>query len=165
MRCGSWRAVVAEATLARSPASSCTRDAHSGSQASTLRAARAGAANPRHAAKRTINLFIGRLRSETMRAVSAEAVDVLQDDLIVLDAQHGAILRKLEAKPGKLARRIIEHDRMPIGPVLLGCDRRRAEVDGAGVKPVVPVARPPSRHELENPLGVPAGLLGAIRLR
>ncbi len=49
MTCGSWRAVVAEYTVALSPASSCVSAAHSGSHASTFSAALAGctAAEPR----------------------------------------------------------------------------------------------------------------------
>ena len=102
MRCGSCWAVVALLALTRSPPSSVASAAHSGSQASTLRAAWAGpAARLSRAAYRGVRRvvrmrFIGGLLKR-MRAVRAQAHDVLQKPLPVAAARARAVQRELQA--------------------------------------------------------------------
>src|SRR6185503_11988682 len=88
MRCGSWRAVVAETTETLSPPSSCASADHSGSQAKMFSAKTGLAMNRRTAGRR---FFM--LTSELVRAVRAEADDVLEEDLVV-----GLVLPRVVAR-------------------------------------------------------------------
>src|SRR5258706_6670465 len=128
MRCGSDRAVVADTTETLSPPSSCASDAHSGSQAKTLNA-NAGAAarvqsNAIHPLRRRVFMLVA---SEPVRAVRAEAHDVLEEHLIVGLALARVVARKLQAHAAELARIPVDHD----GVALRGVAREDRKVSRA----------------------------------
>src|SRR6185503_18109093 len=135
MRCGSWRAVVAETTETLSPPSSCASADHSGSQAKMFSAKTGLAMNRRTAGRR---FFM--LTSELVRAV-----------------------RELQPHAAELAWIPVDHHRMAFRVVgtedrkIRGVQRAR-DAGGPGVQLVVAVARAPLRQELANALQVPARL-------
>src|SRR5688572_26431998 len=118
MRCGFWVAVVAALTFRRSPPISLASDAHSGSQATTLSAARAGMPKPimkssrtrRHVggAARRAGLFMA-ISSEAVSTMRTEAHDVLQVDLPIGDRRVAAVGGELQAKPAEFGQRVVDH--------------------------------------------------------
>src|SRR5262245_21267685 len=166
MRCGSCRAVVAEYTKTLSAPSSWARAAHSGSQVKTLSAAAAGnAASARTDAAASFRIDFMFAPLELVGAVSAQADDVLEEDLVVGRVRARLVLRELQPDAAELTRAPVHHDRAACR-VVLGEDREirgseRARIDEAdagraGAQAVVPVADSPHRDELVHALEVPA---------
>src|SRR6202165_94975 len=168
MRCGSCRAVVAEKTETLSPPSSCASAPHSGSQAKTFSAAPAGHAsiavpNARSNLRRVF-MFVA---LEPVRAMRAEAHDVLEKELVVGLVEPRVVPRELQTNAAGLARVPVDHRRMPLR--LVGFEDReirRAQRTGihqpdvrrARIKPVVAVAEAPLRQELVHTLQIPSRL-------
>src|SRR4051812_14120453 len=102
---------------------------------------------------------------EPMRAVGAEADDVLEEDLVVGLAQARVVARELQADAAELARAPIDHHGLPLR-VVAAEDREirrraRAGIDQAerrraGIELVIAVAGAPLRNELIHALQVPA---------
>src|SRR5689334_418189 len=101
MRCGSCSAVVAAKTLTLSPPISFASAAHSGSQAKTFTAAPADTAHAKaaQAIQGFRKMFIP--PSEGMRAMRAEAYDVLQEHLAVRVCGSRIIAGELQAQAGE----------------------------------------------------------------
>src|SRR5690349_4291556 len=158
-RCGSCCAVVAEKTFTLSPPSSCASEAHSGSQVKTLSAAAGHAMN----AVRMVNASFSTvfmLSSERMRAMRAEAHDVLEEHLVVRLVRARVIARQLQPDPAELTRVPVEHHAVLLW-LVAGKDREsrgRIDTHAAGVEPVVAIAHAPLRHELIHRLRIPTGL-------
>src|SRR6267143_6278889 len=168
MRCGSCRAVVAEKTATSSPTSSCASAPHSGSQAKTFRAAAAGHASSTapNAARNSRIVFMS-IASELVRAMRAQAYDVLEKELVVGLVEPRVVPRELEPDAAELARIPVHHHRVALR-VVAAEDReiRRAQRSGlhqsdarrTRIKPVIAVADPPLRQELVHALQIPARL-------
>src|SRR5467141_1980112 len=168
MRCGSCRAVVAEKTATLSPPSSCASAPPSGSQAKTFSAAPAGHASiavPN--ARSNLRRVFMCIALEPVRAMRAEANDVLEKELVVGLVEPRVVPRELEPDAAELARVPVHHHRVALRVVATE-DReirraQRAGVDepdvrGARIKPVVAVADTPQRQELVDALQIPARL-------
>src|SRR4051812_14155673 len=168
-RCGSCRAVMAVVTRTLSPPISFERAPHSGSQARTLSAASAGSG--------IVNRNKMRIRLmaalEGMRAMCAEAVDVLQDQLAIGDRDARLVGGKLQAKAAELGRAPVHHDgiarRVISGHQQPEVRSARSEpvrddgvVDRAVIEAVVAVSDAPARHELIDRLRVPARLAAGV---
>src|SRR6266850_5889434 len=110
MRCGSCFAVVAEKTETLSPPSSCASAPHSGSHAKTLMAAKVGHASRPHAMPRqTLKIVFMSVPSEPVRAVRAQAHDVLEEHLVVGLVHARVVARELQADAAELARAPVDH--------------------------------------------------------
>src|SRR6267143_845001 len=168
MRCGSCRAVVAEKTATLSPPSSCASAPHSGSQAKTFSAAPAGHASiaiPN--ARSNLRRVFMCTASELVRAVRAQAHDVLEKELVVGLVEPRVVARELQPDAAELARVPVDHRRVALRVVATE-DReiRRAQRAGihqpdarrARIKPVVAVAEAPLRQELVHALQIPSRL-------
>src|SRR6266403_1511459 len=168
MRCGSCSAVVAEKTETLSPPSSCASAPHSGSQAKTFSAAPAGHASmavPN--ARSNLRRVFMCIASELVRAVRAQAHDVLEKELVVGLVEARVIARELQPDAAELARVPVHHHRVALR-VVTAEDReirraQRAGVDepdvrGARIKPVIAVAEAPLRQELVHALQIPSRL-------
>src|SRR6267143_1966306 len=168
IRCGSCSAVVAEKTATLSLPSSCASAPHSGSQAKTFSAAPAGHASiavPN--ARSNLRRFFMCIALEPVRAVRAEAHDVLEKELVVGLVKARVIARELQPDAAELARVPVDHRRVALRPVgLQDREIRRAQRTGihqsdvrrARIKPVVAVAEAPLRQELIHALQIPARL-------
>src|SRR6266404_1936799 len=168
MRCGSCSAVVAEKTETLSPPSSCASAPHSGSQAKTFSAAAAGHASIAvpNARSNLRRVFMG-IASELVRAMRAQAHDVLEKELVVGLVEPRVVARELQADAAELARIPVDHRRVALRPVgLQDREIRRAQRAGidepdvrrARIKPVVAVAEAPLRQELVHSLQIPSRL-------
>src|SRR6266513_3466554 len=168
IRCGSCSAVVAEKTATLSPPSSCASAPHSGSQVKTFSAAPAGHASIAVAnARSNLRRVFMWIALEPVRAVRAEAHDVLEKELVVGLAQARVVARELQPDAAELARVPVHHHRVALR-VVAAEDReircaQRAGVDQpdfrrARIKPVIAVADPPLRQELVDALQIPARL-------
>src|SRR5205807_10529259 len=139
--------VVAEKTETLSPPSSCAIAPHSGSQLKTFSAAPAGhastaVANARSNSRRVFMC----VALEPVRAVRAEAHDVLEKDLVVGLVEPRVVPRELQPDAAELARVPVHHYRVALR-VVAAEDReirraQRARVDqpdvrGARIKPVI----------------------------
>src|SRR6266480_6132353 len=168
MRCGSCSAVVAKKTATLSPPSSCASAPHSGSQAKTFSAAPAGHASiavPN--ARSNLRRVFMWIALEPVRAVRAEAHDVLEKELVVGLVEPRVVPRELQPDAAELARVPVHHYCVALRAVAAE-DReiRRAQrarvnqpdVRGARIKPVIAVADPPLRQELVDPLQIPSRL-------
>src|SRR5882762_9651645 len=168
IRCGSCRAVVAEKTETLSPPSSCASAPHSGSQAKTFSAAPAGHASmavPN--ARSNLRRFFMCIALEPVRAMRAEAHDVLEKELVVGLVEPRVVARELQPDAAELARIPVHHHRVALR-VVAAEDReiRRAQRTGihqpdigrARIKPVVAVAEAPLRQELVHALQIPSRL-------
>src|SRR5467141_4715227 len=168
MRCGSCSAVVAKKTETLSPPSSCASAPHSGSQAKTFSAAPAGHASTAVPnARSNLRRVFMCIASELVRAVRAQAHDVLEKELVVGLVEPRVIARELQPDAAELARVPVDHRRVALWPVALQ-DReiRRAQRTGihqpdirrARIKPVIAVADAPLRQELVHALQIPSRL-------
>src|SRR6266850_2042330 len=167
MRCGSCIGVVAENTESLSPPSSCASAAHSGSQAKTFTAAVTGtAAAPMAKAKsilKSLSMFVA---SELVRAVRAQAHDVLEEHLGVGQAHARVVASELQPDAAELARVPVDHDAVLLRLVAREdreIRRRQAggrgvEIDRAGAQLIEAISRAPLRQELVDALRIPAGL-------
>src|SRR6266850_6709672 len=168
MRCGSCLAVVADTTETLSPPNSWASAPHSGSQANTLSAAHAGharmpSANPR----KTLKIDFMWTALEPVRAVRAQAHDVLEEHLVIGLAHARVVARELQADAAELAGTPIDHGGMALR-LIRGEDRKirrsqRARIHqpdrrDPGVELVVPVTDTPLRNELVYALQIPARL-------
>src|SRR6267143_2519270 len=168
MRCGSCRAVVAEKTATLSPPSSCASAPHSGSQAKTFRAVAAGPASSTapNAARNLRRVFMC-IASEPVRAMRAEAHDVLEKELVVGLVEPRVVPRELQPDAAELARIPVHHHRVALRVVAaedrkIRCAQRAGveepDVRRARIKPVIAVANAPLRQELVHALQIPARL-------
>src|SRR5690606_26364711 len=169
----SCSALVADVASTRSPPSSFTRAAHSGSQARTRSAACAGSVNTVSAAAasaaRVLWFIVGSFakisrQSVVVRAVRAEAHLVLKEELVVDETLARAVLRELQAHPRELARAVVEHQAVLARAVVGGRQGRGVDavVGRARVEPLGAQADAPARHELVDSLQVPARLHDAV---
>src|SRR5260221_322737 len=168
MRCGSCIGVTAENTDSLSPASSWESAAHSGSQANTFSAALAGAAIAANAAAAMMlyRVFMS-IALEPVRAVRAQAHDVLEEHLRVGLAHARVVARKLQANAAELARIPVDHHAVLLR-LVAGEDReirrrqdgpRGIEIDRSRAQLVIAIAGAPLRQKLVDRLRVPTRLL------
>src|SRR5690242_8162653 len=164
-RCGSCCAVVAENTATLSPPSSCASEAHSGSHVNTFSANAGHASAAASMPKKSLSpVFM--FASERVRAMRAQADDVLQEDLVVRLVHARVVARVLQADAAELAWAPVDHEAVLLR--LVGRQDRKGrrrqagsggvDVYAARVELVVAVARAPQRHELIHGLRVPARL-------
>src|SRR5258707_13229391 len=95
-----------------------------------------------------VNLMIDfiAISSVLVRAVRAEAQDVLQEPLVVGDVGNEPRLRELQANAAELRRRPVEHRAVALG----------IEAADATIEAIVARADSPRRHELVDALRIPA---------
>src|SRR5437588_458931 len=112
------------------------------------------------------------LSSERVRAMRAQADDVLEEDLVVGLAHARVIARVLQANAAEFTRAPIDHQGVLLR-LIAGEDRevrrreagsRRVDADGTGVEPVVAIARAPRRQELIDALRIPARLARIVAI-
>src|SRR5581483_1352722 len=121
-RWGSCCAVVAENTETLSPPSSWASDAHSGSQVKTLSAAAGQASAAVSEPSNTLSsVFI--CASECMRAMRAQADDVLQEHLVVRLTHARIIARVLQPHAAEFARVPVDHQAVLLR-LVAGQDRK-----------------------------------------
>src|SRR6267143_3679858 len=168
MRCGSCSAVVAKKTETLSPPSSCASAPHSGSQAKTFSAAPAGHASiavPN--ARSNLRRVFMCIASELVRAMRAQAHDVLEKELVVGLVEPRVVARELQPDAAELARIPVDHRCVALRAVgLQDREIRRAQRAGvdepdvrrARIEPVVAVAEAPLRQELVHALQIPSRL-------
>src|SRR6267142_1371199 len=99
------------------PPISCTSAAQWGSQAKTLRSAKAGAdMASMQGSKSSFRIFMGRSygESEGMGGMGAHGHDVLQEDLVAGDRARGVVVQ-LQADAAELAVREIQHGAVALG--------------------------------------------------
>src|SRR6516165_1790321 len=102
-----------------------------------------------------------------MRAVRAEADDVLEDELVI-GLRPDLVQIVLQPEAAELARRVVDHAgiaaRRRTEVIERGSSKARTEA--ARVHLVVAKTDPPLRHELIDALGIEAGLgAGVVRTR
>src|SRR5438034_160041 len=101
---------------------------------------------------------------ERVRAMRAEAVDVLQQHLVVGHPEARLVRGELQPDAAELGGTPVDHQRVALGVVIREQQRRvcrgqpETVGDGAVTKLIVAVADAPLRHELVDALQVPAGL-------
>src|SRR5262245_33426321 len=175
-RCTSWNALVAVYTLTRSPPSSVASAPQSAVVARILSAAFAGMAQARQASTARLRMIVFMIvLLELVRAVRANAVEILEEDLAI-ERVVGArfVPRVLRAQPRELARIPVEHERVSRGRgveqrgKVLG--RQYAGVDEpdvcrARIERVVARSDAPARIEAVHALQVPAGLALVVVVR
>src|SRR2546425_7816653 len=99
-------------------------------------------------------LMMGSL--ERVRAMRAEAVDVLQEQLAIGHAEARLVRGELQADAAKLAGTPVDHQRVALGVVIREQQRRvcRGQPETVGdravTKLIVAVADAPLRHELRS---------------
>src|SRR3569623_1340591 len=98
-----------------------------------------------------------------VRAMRAEADDVLHVPLVLVLSFGGLVFRVLQAEARKFRGRVVDHQRMTGGFVIAARQVGvvEAEVLRTGVEQVVAVAGAPARHELVYALRV-AAVLGSL---
>src|SRR5438094_3142135 len=126
-----------------------------------LSAASAGEEIAKHNAASRI-LMMGSL--ERVRAMRAQAVDVLQEHLAIGHAEARLVRGELQADAAELGGTPVDHQRVALGVVIREQQRRvcRGQPETVGdravTKLIVAVADAPLRHELVDALQVPARL-------
>src|SRR5256885_13096456 len=126
-----------------------------------LSAASAGEQIANSAAVNTILMFVS---LERVRAVRAEAVDVLQEHLVVGHADARLVGSELQPDAAELAGTPVDHQRVALRVVIREQQRRvcrgqpDAVANSAVIKLIAAVADPPLGHELVDALPVPARL-------
>src|SRR5882672_1552533 len=168
MRCGSCIGVVAANTETLSPPSSCASAAHSGSQAKTFTAAVTGtAAAPMAKAKsilKSLSMFVA---SELVRAVRAQAHDVLEEHLRVGQSHARVVACELQPDAAELARVPVDHDAVLLR--LVGGEDREVrggpharihqpDTGAAGAQLIEAISCAPLRQELVDALRIPPRL-------
>src|SRR5215471_19182334 len=162
--------------LTLSPPNSFASAPHSGSHARILSAAGAGCARSHSRAQtvRNIDFMSVSFRLELVRAVCAQAVDVLDEHLVVGEAHTrlvGGVLQPYATELARtpvqhegVARRIVRREQREIGRGRTQAVRDDPVLDRAITQPVVAVANAPLRVELPYRLPVPARLARAQRV-
>src|SRR3954468_11356099 len=91
-----------------------------------------------------------------VRAVRAQAQDVLDEEFVVGRAGNRFAARELQAEAGELGRVVVDHDACALGTEGAGLQQPvgRAEVDASRVEPVVAHARTPLGMPLVDALHV-----------
>src|SRR5581483_3369138 len=103
MTCTSCSALVPTSIEIASPASSCSSEPHSGSQANAANACARGATQTRSAARIKIYFFMSTACSEFVRAVRAEGDVVLQEQHVVDEAARDFVAAQLQTEEAELA--------------------------------------------------------------
>src|SRR5882724_13136111 len=105
--------------------------------------------------------------SERVRAVRAQAHDVLEEDLVVGLVHARVVARKLQPDPAEFARAPVDHQRVLLRLVAGEAGEARRSIDGrrSRVDLIVAITRAPHGDELIHALHIPAGLLGVIAVR
>src|SRR5665647_21618 len=110
----------------------------------------------------SLNLDIWGL--ELVGAVGAQAHDVLNEYLVVGCVIARPVLCQLQADAAELAGAVVQHQAYPLRVVASGkqIGAVAGVIHAASIQSVVAQAGTPVRHELVNPLHIPARLVGAV---